>query len=63
MKSGRKSHIDITLESLVMGKYLARLGSGGGGWDSYDMHQDCENAVVHGSVFYPIFGWCHSISQ
>ena len=27
-KSGRKSHIDITLESLVMGNYLARFGGG-----------------------------------
>ena len=30
-KGGGKSHIDITLESLVMGKYLARFGGGGVG--------------------------------
>lgn len=32
------------------GNYLAGFGG-----DSYDMYRDCEHAVVHGSVFYPIF--------
>ena len=32
-----------------MGNYLAGFGG-----DSYDMYQDYDFVVVHGSVFYPI---------